>query len=96
MDNAFEINAAATDSQLNGAEPAVVPPHVDIVMILSPVHMGIAEIIPAPFLRVHTLSASANKSPMVDNMVFFNTFPPSSLAGWAPTAWKNSICLRVR
>jgi hypothetical protein len=51
-DNAFEINPTAADAQLNGAEPAVVPPHVDIVVILPAIDMGISEISPTPFLCV--------------------------------------------
>ena len=51
-DDALEIDAATADAQLNGVELPVVVPYVDIVVILSPVHMGITEIVPAPLLGV--------------------------------------------
>src|ERR1700730_10450456 len=50
--NAFAVNPPSADAQLDGAEPAVVPTHVDVVVILAAIHMGVAEIVPTPLLRV--------------------------------------------
>src|SRR5580700_4694711 len=46
-DDAFEENFAAFDAQLDGAEAAIMFADVNIVVILSPVNVSVAEIIPA-------------------------------------------------
>jgi hypothetical protein len=46
-DDFLEENFAAFDAQLDGAETTIVFAYVNIVVILAPVHVGVAEIIPA-------------------------------------------------
>jgi hypothetical protein len=46
-DNALEENFATFDTQLNGAEAAIVFTDVNAVVILAPVNVGVAEISPA-------------------------------------------------
>jgi hypothetical protein len=47
----FEENFTTLDTQLDGAETAVVFANVNVVVILAPVYVGVAEIIPALRLR---------------------------------------------
>jgi hypothetical protein len=60
-DDAFKINRTAADPQLNGPEPAVMLPHVNIVVILSAIYVGIAEMVPAAFLCVQRGAESQDK-----------------------------------
>ena len=46
-DDLLEENFAAFDAQLDGAETAIVFADVNVVVILAPVNVGVAEIIPA-------------------------------------------------
>ena len=46
-DDAFEENFAALDAQLDGAEAAIMFADMNIVVILSPINVSVAEIIPA-------------------------------------------------
>src|SRR5262249_20056016 len=51
-DNALKEDFTTAHAQLNCPESSIVMPHVDRVVILPSIHMGLAQIIPTAVLRV--------------------------------------------